>query len=184
LDTQWPRYVVFQQDAPDAPYHYDGSVHAPDAELALLNARDVFTRRPDCIGLWVVRADRIFSRTAEELSATPLAGSPPGQPETYVIFQKRDHKGMHAWVGEVDASSPEGALIKALDTFAADLRSKAIVWWVIPSRAITRSSREDLDALFQMSGEPRFYREQNEFKTITALRKAASRTEEKSPDAS
>jgi hypothetical protein len=35
-----------------------------------------------------------------------------------------------------------------------------------------------------MSGEPRFYREQNEFKTITALRKAASRNEEKSPDAS
>jgi len=175
MDTQWPRYIVFQQDAPGAPYHYDGSVHAPDAELALLNARDVFTRRPDCIGLWVVRADRLLARTAEELAADPAwADQPemPGEKELYAVFQKRDHKGVHSSAGEVEAASAEDALRRALRTFPDE---KVVVWWVCPSQAITRSGREDLDALFQMSDAPRFYREQDEFKTLTALRKAAGR---------
>ena len=184
MDTQWPRYIVFQQDEPGAPYHYDGSVHAPDAELALLNARDVFTRRPDCIGLWVVRADRIFARTAEELSADPGwhdRPEPPGKIEAYTVFQKRDHKGVHASAGEVEAASPEGALRRALEAFPDD---QVIVWWVCPSDAITRSSREDIETLFQMSEGPRFYREQDEFKTLTALRKAAGKNGDKKPHAS
>lgn len=177
MDTQWPRYVVFQQDAPGAPYHDDGSVHAPDAELALLNARDVFTRRPSCIGLWIVRADRIFARTAEELAADPAWADQPsssGEAEPYTVFQKRDHKGVHASVGELLAASPEDALRQALRQFAD---ARVLVWWVCATRAITRSSREDLDGLFQMSGAPRFYREQDEFKTLTALRKAAARSD-------
>jgi ring-1,2-phenylacetyl-CoA epoxidase subunit PaaB len=183
LDTQWPRYIVFQQDEPGAPYHYDGSVHAPDAELALLNARDVFTRRPACIGLWVVRADGIFARTAEELAADPAwidQPEPPGETETYVVFQKRDHKGVHSSVGEVEASSPEGALRQALRAFPDE---KATVWWVCPSRAILRSSREDVEALFQMAESPRFYREQDEFKTLTALRIAAGKNGDNTPHA-
>jgi ring-1,2-phenylacetyl-CoA epoxidase subunit PaaB len=184
LDTQWPRYIVFQQDEPGAPYHYDGSVHASDAELALLNARDVFTRRPDCIGLWVVRADRVFSRTIEELAADPAwAVQPelPGETEPYTVFQKRDHKGAHSSVGEVEATSPEGALREALRAFPDE---KVTVWWVCPSRAITRSAREDIDALFQMSDAPRFYREQDEFKTLTALRRAAGKNGDNAPHAS
>jgi ring-1,2-phenylacetyl-CoA epoxidase subunit PaaB len=180
LDTQWSRYIVFQQDDPYVPYRYDGSVHAPDAELALLYARDVFTRRPSCIGLWIVRADRVFSRTAEELANGPELADQPGEAEPYTVFVKRDHKGAHTSVGEVEASSPEGALKLALTTFPD---KKAIVWWVCPSRAITRSGREDVDGLFQMSDAPRFYREQDEFKTLTALRKAAGKTGDKAPHA-
>jgi ring-1,2-phenylacetyl-CoA epoxidase subunit PaaB len=183
MDTQWPRYIVFQQDGPGVPYHYDGSVHAPDAELALLNARDVYTRRPACVGLWVVRADALFARTAEELAADPAWADqpePPGQNVTYTLFQKRDHKGVHASVGEIEASSPADALRKALRTYPAD---KVIVWWVCPSKAIVRSSRDDIDALFQMSDAPRFYREQDEFKTLTALRKAAGNAGDSTPDA-
>jgi ring-1,2-phenylacetyl-CoA epoxidase subunit PaaB len=183
MDTQWPRYIVFQQDGPDAPYHYDGSVHAPDAELALLNARDVFTRRPNCIGLWVVSADYILARTAEELADDPAwidQPGPPGESEPYTIFQKRDHKGVHSSVGEVAASSPKDALRRALKAFPDD---RVIVWWVCPSRAITRSGRDDIDALFQMSDAPRFYREQDEFKTLTALRRAAGKNGDETPDA-
>lgn len=174
-DTQWPRYIVFQQDDAGEPYHYDGSVHAPDAEMALLNARDVFTRRPACIGLWVVRADRIFARTSEELAADPGWAEPSpqsGKAETYSVFHKRDHKGVHAFVGEVEADSPAEAMKQAIQTFAAP---RVVVWWVCPSKAITRSSREDVEAMFPMAERPRFYREQDEFKTLTALRKAVEK---------
>jgi ring-1,2-phenylacetyl-CoA epoxidase subunit PaaB len=72
-DTQWPRFIVFQQAKVDAPHQYAGSVHAPDAEMALMNARDVFVRRPTCVSLWVVPSTAVFSRTAEELAEKPLS---------------------------------------------------------------------------------------------------------------
>jgi ring-1,2-phenylacetyl-CoA epoxidase subunit PaaB len=191
MDTQWPRFIVFQQEGPDASYQYDGSVHAPDAEIALLNARDVFTRRPACTGLWVVRADRIFTRTIEELAADPdfdpdfdpylSSDSLPSTSEAYSVFQKRDHRGVHSFVGEVEALSPADAMRKAMTAYQDE---KAIVWWVCPTKAITRSGKEDVEALFQMADAPRFYREQDEFKTLTALRKAAGKIGDKAANAS
>ena len=44
-DTQWPLYEVFEQERPGQPHRNAGAVHAPDPELALQNARDVFVRR-------------------------------------------------------------------------------------------------------------------------------------------
>ena len=68
-DTQWNRYQVFVQESEGKPHLDYGSVHAPDPELALLNARDVFARRPDCVSMWVVPVEAIYSNTAEELQA-------------------------------------------------------------------------------------------------------------------
>ena len=68
-DTQWARYQVFEQAGADAPHTGAGSIHAADDEMALLTARDVFVRRPECVSQWIVRADRILERTAEELAA-------------------------------------------------------------------------------------------------------------------
>ena len=67
MDSQWPRYEVFQQDREGRPHRNVGSVHAPDPEMAMQNARDVFVRRPACLSLWVVPAGAIFSKTAQEL---------------------------------------------------------------------------------------------------------------------
>ena len=55
-DTQWPLWEVFVQAAAGEPHVHAGSVHAPDAELALLNARDVYARRGPVAGLWVVES--------------------------------------------------------------------------------------------------------------------------------
>ncbi len=66
-DTQWNRYQVFVQESEGKPHLDYGSVHAPDPELALLNARDVFARRPDCVSMWIVPAEAIHVLTAENL---------------------------------------------------------------------------------------------------------------------
>lgn len=50
----WPLWEVFLQEAQGEPHRHAGSVHAPDAELALQNARDVYTRRGEAISIWVV----------------------------------------------------------------------------------------------------------------------------------
>lgn len=91
-DTQWPRYEVFKQDNPKKPHEAVGSVHAPDAEMALLNARDVFVRRPFAVSLWVVKADNIFTMTREELAANPdfwlTLWKVDGTPTTFHLFTK------------------------------------------------------------------------------------------------
>jgi len=169
-DTQWPQYIVFHQEGADSPHEYAGAVHAPDAELALTNARDVFVRRPDCVSLWVVREDRIFARTAEELALDPRWADgihDAGQPATWLVFQKLNHRGTLVHAGEVEAGTPEGALITALTACA---NPSAIVWWVTPDRAVIRSEPGDIAEMFEIAKSKRF-RDQGEYHIVTAMRK-------------
>ena len=57
--TQWPLWEVFTQPATGKPHEHAGSLHAPDAELALQNARDTYARRGEAVSLWVVPANAI-----------------------------------------------------------------------------------------------------------------------------
>lgn len=65
-DTQWPLWEVFAQPAQGAPHEHAGSVHAPDAEMALQNARDVYSRRGEAVSLWVVPSISITASRAED----------------------------------------------------------------------------------------------------------------------
>ncbi|MGP8217378.1 MAG: 1,2-phenylacetyl-CoA epoxidase subunit PaaB [Bacteroidia bacterium] len=66
-DNQWPLWEVFIQSKSGQPFRHAGSVHAADKELALLNARDVYTRRNEGTAIWVVPADCIVASTPEEV---------------------------------------------------------------------------------------------------------------------
>jgi ring-1,2-phenylacetyl-CoA epoxidase subunit PaaB len=68
-DTQWPLWEVFIQSKSGLPYKHVGSVHAADKELALLNARDVYTRRNEGTSIWVVPAEYIVASTPEEVGS-------------------------------------------------------------------------------------------------------------------
>ncbi len=59
-------WEVFTQEKPGAPYEHAGSLRAPDKELALLNARDVYSRRNEAINIWVVPADAITASTPDD----------------------------------------------------------------------------------------------------------------------
>jgi ring-1,2-phenylacetyl-CoA epoxidase subunit PaaB len=60
-DNQWPIWEVFVQEAGGEPHIHAGSLHAPDGEIALQNARDVYARRGDVVSLWVVPSTQIVS---------------------------------------------------------------------------------------------------------------------------
>ncbi|HTB06107.1 MAG TPA: 1,2-phenylacetyl-CoA epoxidase subunit PaaB [Bacteroidia bacterium] len=66
-DNQWPLWEVFIQSKSGQPFKHAGSVHAADKELALLNARDVYTRRNEGTSIWVVPAECITASTPEEV---------------------------------------------------------------------------------------------------------------------
>jgi len=168
-DTQWPRFEVFQQEQPGRPHLGAGSVHAPDAELALLNARDVFVRRPPCVSLWVVPADAITGITAEAVTAGEWPESPetPGGPEEpYLVFLKRLARGTHEHAGEVLAGSPVEALRLAVDQAGA---APGLVYWVCPRRSLLASEAEDRASFFRPA-EDKPYRDQAYYHTDSLLR--------------
>lgn len=66
-DTQWPLWEVFTQEKQGAPHAHAGSLHATDAEHALQNARDVYSRRGEAISIWVVPAVTITASTPEDV---------------------------------------------------------------------------------------------------------------------
>ncbi|TXC68314.1 1,2-phenylacetyl-CoA epoxidase subunit B [Sphingorhabdus soli] len=56
---EWPLWEVFVRGQHGLSHRHVGSLHAPDAEMAINNARDVYTRRSEGVSLWVVPADAI-----------------------------------------------------------------------------------------------------------------------------
>ena len=47
-------------------HRHVGSLHAPDAERAIRNARDVYTRRNEGVSIWVVEAKHIAASSPDE----------------------------------------------------------------------------------------------------------------------
>ncbi|WP_435744087.1 1,2-phenylacetyl-CoA epoxidase subunit PaaB [Nocardioides sp. SYSU DS0663] len=52
--ASWPLWEVFVRARRGMAHVHAGSLHAPDADLALRNARDVYTRRQEGVSIWVV----------------------------------------------------------------------------------------------------------------------------------
>lgn len=67
--TTWPLFEVFVRAKRGLSHVHAGSVHAPDAEMALRNARDLYTRRSEGVSLWVVRSVDITASSPGEKDA-------------------------------------------------------------------------------------------------------------------
>src|SRR6476620_4248760 len=52
----WPLYEVFLRGKRGLNHVHVGSLHAADAQMALRHARDLYTRRNEGVGIWVVAA--------------------------------------------------------------------------------------------------------------------------------
>lgn len=68
-DTQGPLWEVFVQNKTGQPYYHAGSVHAFDKEMAIENARDLYTRRDQTSGLWVAPSSAFISVAPNESAA-------------------------------------------------------------------------------------------------------------------
>ena len=65
-DSQWDLWEVFLQPSTGAPHEHVGSLHAPDAEMAIQNARDVYTRRGEATSIWVVPSAMISATSPSD----------------------------------------------------------------------------------------------------------------------
>ncbi|MEE2718095.1 MAG: 1,2-phenylacetyl-CoA epoxidase subunit PaaB [SAR324 cluster bacterium] len=64
-ETHMPLWEIFSQEKTGKPHEHVGSLHAPDATMALQSARDAYARRGST-SLWVVPAEAIIASTPED----------------------------------------------------------------------------------------------------------------------
>ncbi|AKT51548.1 1,2-phenylacetyl-CoA epoxidase subunit PaaB [Arsenicicoccus sp. oral taxon 190] len=65
-EASWPLFEVFVRAKRGLSHVHVGSIHAPDAAMALHNARDLYTRRQEGVSIWVVEADHITASSPDE----------------------------------------------------------------------------------------------------------------------
>ena len=65
-DTEWPLFEVFLRGKRGLNHVHVGSLHAPDAQLALRHARDLYTRRNEGVSIWVVPSVAITASSPDE----------------------------------------------------------------------------------------------------------------------
>tara|TARA_B110000438_G_C15770064_1_gene631458 strand:+ start:395 stop:694 length:300 start_codon:yes stop_codon:yes gene_type:complete len=59
-------WEVFTQSKKAAPFKHMGNLHASDEEMALQNARELYTRRQEGTCIWVVKTEHIISSQPED----------------------------------------------------------------------------------------------------------------------
>lgn len=68
-NTEFPLFEVFIRSKNGLHHKHVGSLHAPDAEMALTNARDVYTRRSEGVSIWVVKTSDVIASSPEDKSS-------------------------------------------------------------------------------------------------------------------
>ena len=64
--AEWPLWEIFIRSASGLAHRHVGSLHAADAAMAMLNARDVYTRRNEGVSIWVVRSADIVASAPDK----------------------------------------------------------------------------------------------------------------------
>ena len=64
--TEWPLWEIFIRSKQGLDHKHAGSLHAADAQMAIENARDVYTRRMEGISIWVVESKQIHASNPDE----------------------------------------------------------------------------------------------------------------------
>ncbi len=64
--ADWPLWEIFIRSKQGLDHKHAGSLHAADAQMAIENARDVYTRRMEGISIWAVESKYIHASNPDE----------------------------------------------------------------------------------------------------------------------
>lgn len=86
-------YEVFIRPRAGLAHRHVGSLRAPDAETALLHARDCFTRRHEGESIWLVPADAIVASSPGDKAAlfSPADDKVYRHPDFYEVPDEVEH---------------------------------------------------------------------------------------------
>lgn len=82
-------YEVFEQKKRGTHHVHVGSVHAPNAELAMVFAKEQYTRRGQCVNLWVVKTADVFATEYNDADMfETTADKIYREPEAYKVMDR------------------------------------------------------------------------------------------------
>lgn len=64
--SDWPLWEIFIRSKQGLDHKHVGSLHAADAQMAIENARDVYTRRMEGVSIWAVESKYIHASNPDE----------------------------------------------------------------------------------------------------------------------
>ena len=64
--SDWPLWEIFIRSKQGLDHKHVGSLHAADAQMAIENARDVYTRRMEGVSIWVVESKYIHASNPDD----------------------------------------------------------------------------------------------------------------------
>jgi ring-1,2-phenylacetyl-CoA epoxidase subunit PaaB len=67
--ADWPLWEIFIRSKQGLDHKHVGSLHAADAQMAIENARDVYTRRQEGVSIWVVESKYIHASNPDEAAS-------------------------------------------------------------------------------------------------------------------
>jgi ring-1,2-phenylacetyl-CoA epoxidase subunit PaaB len=141
----WPRWETFVRQNGGLAHVHSESVHAPDGETALLNARDVYLRRVEGVSLWVVPASEVHvwaSDSAEEQREAVTAES-----ALWEVFVRHRRGLAHVHAGSIAASGAVDAINKARKIYVT--RQEGVNVWVLPAASVYAADPGEAEALFE-----------------------------------
>jgi ring-1,2-phenylacetyl-CoA epoxidase subunit PaaB len=64
--NDWPLWEIFIRSKQGLDHKHVGSLHAADAQMAIENARDVYTRRMEGVSIWAVESKHIHATNPDD----------------------------------------------------------------------------------------------------------------------
>lgn len=143
-------FEVFLQKRENMPFEHAGIVHAPDESLALILAKEQFSRRSTCSGMMVANTKNIVVSPytdMEEDVYNQVEMEPSGFDdknaayENYLIFHLTRRGKQHKYAGIVEGKSFEDAFKAAKYSLKED--KPVLNVWLIREKDLFEISEED-----------------------------------------
>ncbi len=93
VQHEWPLFEVFVRAKRGLNHVHVGSLRAADHEMALRNARDLYTRRNEGVSIWAVRSSDVAASAPEDKEPffAPSGDKVYRHPTHYVIPDSVPH---------------------------------------------------------------------------------------------
>jgi len=154
-DQKWPLYEVFIRSK--LAHVHAGSLHAADLEMAMTNARDVYTRRNEGVSLWVIPSALIFAWNfdgetikAERVYEHPQFEDPTDnykETQQWEVFFRTKQGLSHKHIGSMVTDQAADAIKQSIDIYGDSLKITNV--WVVPSIKINASDPADSEMFYE-----------------------------------
>ncbi|MDH5382126.1 MAG: phenylacetic acid degradation b [Cyclobacteriaceae bacterium] len=135
-------YEVFVQPKEGKPYEHVGIVHAADLEMAFVFAKELFSRRNSCVGMWVVKTSDVWVTEyteGEDNIFSHFEKNVDGGEIEYEVFLLPKRGKQHRHVSRVKTKSPDAAIGLL---YHKDSSLKGYNVWVCESEKFFKSNQE------------------------------------------